>query len=75
MKILLVEDDDMLSKGLSMAFQESGYAVEVSNDGIEADLFLTTAQYDLVVLDLNLPNLDGMEVLKRFRRAAKPRQF
>jgi two-component system OmpR family response regulator len=71
MKILLVEDDDMLSKGLSMAFQESGYAVEVSNDGIEADLFLTTAQYDLVVLDLNLPSLDGMEVLKRFRRAGK----
>jgi len=69
MKILLVEDDDMLSKGLSMAFQETGYAVQVSNDGIEADLFLTTSQYDLVVLDLNLPSLDGLEVLKRFRKA------
>jgi two-component system OmpR family response regulator len=71
MKILLVEDDDMLSKGLSMAFQETGYAVQVSNDGIEADLFLSTAQYDLVVLDLNLPSLDGLEVLKRFRKAGK----
>ena len=52
-----------------MAFQETGYAVQVSNDGIEADLFLTTSQYDLVVLDLNLPSLDGLEVLKRFRKA------
>jgi two-component system OmpR family response regulator len=71
MKILLVEDDAMLSKGLSMAFQETGYAVEVSSDGSEADLFLSTAQYDLVILDLNLPTLDGLEVLRRFRRTGK----
>jgi two-component system OmpR family response regulator len=71
MKILLVEDDDMLARGLSMALQETGYAVDVSSDGVEADLLLSTVPYDLVVLDLNLPNLDGLEVLKRFRKAGK----
>ncbi|HEY9680436.1 MAG TPA: response regulator transcription factor [Oculatellaceae cyanobacterium] len=71
MKILLVEDDDVLSRGLRMALQESGYAVEVSNDGAEADLLLATVSYDLIVLDLNLPSLDGLEILKRFRKAGK----
>ena len=71
MKILLVEDDDVLSRGLSMALQETGYAVEISGDGAEADLLLATVPYDLIVLDLNLPSLDGLEVLKRFRKSGK----
>jgi two-component system, OmpR family, response regulator len=67
MKILLVEDDRLLSHGLDMALREAGYSVELSDDGAEADLLLTTSLYDLVVLDLCLPSVDGLEILKRFR--------
>jgi two-component system, OmpR family, response regulator len=67
MKILLVEDDRLLSHGLDMALREAGYSVELSDDGAEADLLLATSIYDLVVLDLCLPSVDGLEILKRFR--------
>ena len=68
MKILLVEDDNFLSHGLQMALQETGYAVELSKDGAEADLLLAASPYDLVVLDLELPNMDGLEILQRLRK-------
>lgn len=68
MKILLVEDDNFLSHGLQMALQETGHAVELSKDGAEADLLLAASTYDLVVLDLELPHMDGLEVLQRLRK-------
>ena len=67
MRILLVEDDKMLSKILSQALQQSGYAVDPVKDGTSADAALTHDVYDLVLLDLGLPGLDGIEVLKRLR--------
>lgn len=72
MRILLVEDDPILGEGLSHALRQSGYVVEWSRDGAEADRWLTDQQYDLVLLDLGLPGLDGATVLTRLRRRKQP---
>jgi DNA-binding response OmpR family regulator len=68
MRILLVEDDLALSASLKQGLQHMGFAVESSQDGAEADAILSLRTFDLVVLDLGLPGLPGMEVLKRFRK-------
>ena len=68
LKILLVEDDDFLSAGLRMALNDTGYTVEHSPDGEDAVLLMSTNTYDLVILDLNLPGIDGLEVLSRIRK-------
>ncbi len=67
MRLLVVEDDNYLAQSLNMALAECGYSTEIASDGEQAVLALANNSYDLVVLDLNLPYLDGMEVLKRFR--------
>jgi two-component system OmpR family response regulator len=67
MRILLVEDDVMLAEAVSRALTQSAHAVDVSRSGDEADRVLATGQYDLVVLDVGLPKIDGFEVLKRLR--------
>ena len=53
--------------GLSASFVKSGYAVDVISDGESANNLLTYQEYDVIVLDLGLPKLDGFEVLKRLR--------
>lgn len=74
MRILLVEDDPALSASLKQGLQQMGFAVESSQDGAEADAILALRTFDLVVLDLGLPGMSGMEVLKRLRKrgAATP---
>jgi two-component system OmpR family response regulator len=67
LRILLVEDDGILANTLSLVLHQSGYVVDLVNDGTSADHALTHDVYDLVVLDLGLPGLDGMQVLKRLR--------
>ena len=67
MRILLVEDDPLLADGLSRALRHSGYVVDTTGDGNEADRWLATQTFDLVVLDLGLPGLDGSEILRRLR--------
>jgi len=67
MKILLVEDNRALSEWLARTLHADGYTVECSYDGLDADLRLRTEVYDLVILDLALPGLDGRDVLKRLR--------
>ncbi len=67
MKILLAEDDTFLADGLSMVLRDSGYAVDIEADGANVPIAVGTTQYDLLVLDLGLPNLDGFDVLKRIR--------
>lgn len=67
MRILIVEDDSILSNTLSQALQQSGSVIDLVNDGISADTALKHDVYDLVILDLGLPGLDGMQVLKRLR--------
>lgn len=67
LRILLVEDDKILSDTLALALRQSGYAVDMVTDGNSADAALSQDIFDLVVLDLGLPGLDGMQVLKRLR--------
>lgn len=67
MRILLVEDDPQLGDGLTVGLRQSGFAVDWVRDGHAADLALHAESFDLVVLDLGLPKLGGMEVLKRAR--------
>lgn len=67
MRILLVEDDKVLSSSLTLALQQTGYVIDLACDGLAADSALAHDVYDLVVLDLGLPGLDGMQVLKRLR--------
>jgi two-component system, OmpR family, response regulator len=68
MRILLVEDDDILASGLNDALTKSGgYDVERMSSGLDADQALEDLEYDAILLDLNLPGLDGTEVLRRLR--------
>ncbi|WP_243288508.1 response regulator [Geothrix terrae] len=67
MKLLLVEDNRALSEWLARTLRADKYTVECAQDGLEADGLLRTEAYDLVILDLALPGLDGREVLKRLR--------
>jgi two-component system OmpR family response regulator len=64
---LVVEDDPDLSEQLVDALRDAGYAVDLTGDGEEAQFLGDTEPYDAVVLDLGLPNVDGMTVLERWR--------
>lgn len=68
MRILIVEDDPVLADGLTRSLRHGDYAVDCVNDGAAADHVLAAQSYDLVILDLGLPGLDGFEVLRRLRR-------
>jgi DNA-binding response OmpR family regulator len=67
MRILLVEDDPLLGDGLTAGLRQAGFAVDWVKDGVASDHALKSATFDLVVLDLGLPRLSGMEVLRRLR--------
>ncbi len=68
MRILIAEDDPVLADGLIRSLRAASYAVDNAGDGGEADHMLAAQNYDLVILDLGLPKLDGFEVLRRLRR-------
>lgn len=67
MRILLAEDDRIIADGLARALKKSGYAVDHVVTGVDADAALASQQYDLLILDLGLPKLSGIDVLKRLR--------
>ena len=67
MRILLVEDDPELGDGLTVGLRQAGFAVDWLRDGNSADQALQSESFDLVVLDLGLPRLSGMDVLSRAR--------
>ena len=67
MRILLVEDDPQLGDGLTIGLRQAGFAVDWVKDGNSADHALQSETFDLLVLDLGLPRLSGMEVLRRAR--------
>jgi DNA-binding response OmpR family regulator len=67
MRILLVEDDELLGDGLAAGLRHCGYNVDWLRDGESAHTALTTEDYAAVVLDLGLPRLDGMAVLRLLR--------
>jgi len=67
MRILVVEDDPLLSQGLTRVLSRVGHAVEQAGTGRQADSALRNQAYELVVLDIGLPDIDGFEVLRRLR--------
>jgi DNA-binding response OmpR family regulator len=67
MRILLVEDDKKVASFIRKGLQEEQYAVDVAPDGESAVFHFETNEYDVVILDLMLPRLNGMEVLRRMR--------
>ncbi len=67
MRILLVEDDKLLGAGVRAGLGQAGFAVAWAQDGEEAQLALGAEQFDAVVLDLGLPKLGGLELLRRLR--------
>ena len=67
MRLLLAEDDPQLGDGMTVGLRQAGYAVDWVRDGVAADLALSSESFDLLVLDLGLPRLEGMEVLRRLR--------
>jgi DNA-binding response OmpR family regulator len=71
MRILLVEDDPRIARGLRSAIEGAGYAVDHVRDGEEAWFQGDTEEYDAVVLDLGLPKMDGLAVLRKWRAAGR----
>jgi two-component system OmpR family response regulator len=69
MRILLVEDDDMIGKAVSVALKDAAYAVDWVKDGETAERTLTYGEHQAVLRDLGLPKRDGMDVLRRLRKA------
>ena len=69
MRVLVVEDEAQLSEQLAAALGQAGYAVDCAGDGERAEFLGQTERYDAVVLDLGLPRIDGLTVLRRWREA------
>jgi two-component system, OmpR family, response regulator len=67
MRILIAEDDSILADGLTRSLRQSGYAVDHVRNGTEADSALSMQTFDLLILDLGLPLMPGLEVLRRLR--------
>jgi two-component system OmpR family response regulator len=69
MRVLVVEDETALQEQLAEVLREAGYAVDTTGDGARAEYLGRTESYDAAVLDLGLPRLDGLTVLRRWREA------
>ncbi|NUF27361.1 two-component system, OmpR family, response regulator BasR [Gilliamella bombicola] len=68
MKILIVEDDSLLQKGLYDGITSNGYVCEVASNGKQAEQYIQFGQFSLIILDLGLPDCDGLELLIRWRK-------
>jgi DNA-binding response OmpR family regulator len=73
MHIVLVEDNQSLRKGIAYRLSDDGHAVDTLGDGDEAEQFLAQEDCDLIILDINLPGRDGLDVLANLRRRGDPR--
>ncbi|SHI74873.1 DNA-binding response regulator, OmpR family, contains REC and winged-helix (wHTH) domain [Rubritalea squalenifaciens DSM 18772] len=69
MRILLVEDSKHLRNYLSMALKNQGYAVDCAADGEDGLWYIESHRYDVILLDIMMPKIDGLEVLRRIRKA------
>ena len=69
MRVLVVEDEALLSRQLAIALGEAGYAVDAAADGEQADFLARTEHYDAILLDLGLPKIDGLTLLRGWREA------
>lgn len=67
MRILIAEDDNLLAEALTQSLRHAGYAVDSVRDGLAADTALRSQEFDLLILDLGLPRMSGLEVLQSLR--------
>ena len=67
MRILLVEDERRLANVVKTGLEEEGFAVDVAYDGEEGQYLAESESYDLIILDIMIPKIDGLEVLKRLK--------
>src|SRR5438477_12974116 len=67
MRILLIEDSKRLQESIARGLRHSGFAVDAVGDGKQGLIFAQTSEYDVIVLDLMLPEIDGLTVLSRIR--------
>lgn len=72
MRILLVEDYDPVRKAVAQGLHEAGFAVDAAADGEEGLWYARSNDYDVIVLDLMLPRIDGLTILKRLRAEGRP---
>lgn len=72
MRILVAEDDVTLASGLTHSLRQAGHAVDCVKTGAEADSAVASSDFDLLILDLGLPKMNGLEVLKRLRARQSP---
>lgn len=73
MRIVIVEDNESVAKGIGFVLSDEGHAVDLLHDGAEADEFLRSDGADLIILDINLPSLSGIEVLRNLRKRGDER--
>jgi DNA-binding response OmpR family regulator len=71
-RVLLVEDSVRLRRSIETALDKSGYAVDATGDGLEGLTLAESTDYDAIVLDIMLPGLDGLSVLRRLRAQGRP---
>jgi DNA-binding response OmpR family regulator len=71
MKILILEDNETLANGIEKKLNEVGFITDVFYDGEEGLYTLETSIYDLLILDLGLPGIDGIEIIKKLRKSQK----
>ena len=72
MRILITEDEKDMADALARGLRQQGYAADIAFDGEEALAMAEVNNYDLIILDLNLPKIDGVEVCQRIRAAGSP---
>ncbi|MDE3208784.1 MAG: response regulator, partial [Pseudomonadota bacterium] len=68
MRLLLIEDDNLLGNGIEAGLRHAGFALDWAKDGREAQLALKATPYELLILDIGLPILNGLDILRHFRK-------
>lgn len=74
MRLLLIEDSKRLQRALTMGLQKAGFKIDVTGEGREGLWFAESFDYDVIILDLMLPGLDGLSILRRIRRKKRSAQ-